>query len=109
MLNKMKFIEKLKNKKTKIKLIVILAVEFIAVLTILLLVLFAGKKSYTVTFDLNGGTLIGGEVEQRVVQGQNASPPSVAKYGHYLRGWSGSYKSVTRDVTVKAIWDHYEK
>ena len=106
MLNKMKFIEKLKNKKTKIKLIIILAVEFIAVLTILLLVLFAGKKSYTVTFDLNGGTLISGEVEQRVVQGQNASPPSVAKYGHYLRGWSGSYKSVTRNVTVKAIWEY---
>jgi hypothetical protein len=71
-----------------------------------MLVLFAGKKSYTVTFDLNGGVLLGGEVEQRVVQGQNATPPSVAKHGHYLLRWSGSYKSVTRDVTVRAIWEY---
>ncbi|MBR4836065.1 MAG: leucine-rich repeat protein [Clostridia bacterium] len=106
MSTKFNLIEKIKNNKTKIKLIAILAVEFIAVIIILALVLFAGKKSYTVTFDLNGGVLLGGEVEQRVVQGQNATPPSVAKYGHYLLRWSGSYKSVTRDVTVKAIWEY---
>lgn len=93
-------------KKQRIKLIIILALEFIAVLVIVLLILFAGKKSHTVTFDLNGGILLGGEVEQRVTQGQSANPPSVAKYGHYLRGWSGSYRSVTRDVTVKAIWEY---
>ena len=106
MSTKFNLIEKIKNNKTKIKLVAILAVEFIAVIIILALVLFAGKKSYTVTFDLNGGVLLGGEVEQRVVQGQNATPPSVAKYGHYLLRWSGSYKSVTRDVTVKAIWEY---
>ena len=106
MSTKFNLIEKIKNNKTKIKLVAILSVEFIAVIVILMLVLFAGKKSYTVTFDLNGGVLLGGEVEQRVVQGQNATPPSVAKYGHYLLRWSGSYKSVTRDVTVKAIWEY---
>ena len=95
-----------KNFSGKAKMIVIFAVEFIAILAILLLILFAGKKSHTVTFDLNGGILISGDVEQRVTQGQSANPPSVAKYGHYLRGWSGSYKSVTRDVTVKAIWEY---
>ena len=93
-------------KKQRIKLVIILALEFVAVLAILVLVLFAGKKSHTVTFDLNGGILLGGEVEQRVTQGQSANPPAVAKYGHYLRGWSGSYRSVTRDVTVKAIWEY---
>ena len=71
-----------------------------------MLIFLAGKKTHTVTFDLNGGILIGGDLEQTVMQGQNATPPSVAKYGHYLRGWSGSYKSVTRDVIVKAIWEY---
>ena len=96
----------IKNLKQKTKLILILAVEFIAIIVILALIFFAGKKTHTVTFDLNGGILLSGEVEQRVTQGQNAYPPSVAKYGHYLLGWSGSYKSVTRDVTVKAIWEY---
>ena len=102
----MKKLSEIKNLKQKTKLIIILAVEFIAIIVILALIFFAGKKTHTVTFDLNGGILLSGEVEQRVTQGQNATPPSVAKYGHYLRGWSGSYKSVTRDVTVKAIWEY---
>ena len=40
----------------KIKLFIILGVEFIAVAVILLLIFFSGKQSYTVQFDLNGGT-----------------------------------------------------
>ena len=99
-------LSKIKNMKQKTKLIIILAIEFVAIITILLLIFFAGKKTHTVTFDLNGGILLSGDVEQRVTQGQSATPPSVAKYGHYLRGWSGSYRSVTRDVTVKAIWEY---
>ena len=58
----MKMLEKIKNLRPKIRLIAILSVEFIAIITILLLVLFAGKKTHTVTFDLNGGVLLGGEV-----------------------------------------------
>ena len=99
-------LSEIKNLKQKTKLIIILAVEFAAIIAVLALIFFAGKKVHTVTFDLNGGILISGDLEQRVTQGQHASPPSVAKYGHYLRGWSGSYKSVTRDVTVKAIWEY---
>ncbi len=103
----MKFkLSEIKNLKQKTKLIIILSIEFIAIIVVLALIFFAGKKTYTVTFDLNGGILLGGEVEQRVTQGQNAYPPSVAKYGHYLMGWSGSYRSVTRDVTVRAIWEY---
>ena len=98
--------DKSKEKKQRVKLIIILAVEFIAIFTVLMLILFAGKKSYTVKFDLDGGILLSGDVEQRVVQGQSATPPTVAKYGHYLLGWTGSYSSVTRDVTVKAIWEY---
>lgn len=92
--------------KQKTKLIIVLAIEFVAISIILLLIFFAGKKSYTVTFDLNGGILISGDQIQRVTQGQSATPPNVAKDGHYLRGWAGTYHKVTRDSTVKAIWEY---
>lgn len=91
--------------KQKIKLGIILGVEFLAITLILILIFFAGKKSYTVTFDLNGGTLISGEVEQVVPQGKNATPPVVAKDGCYLHSWSGSYNRITRDIVIKAVWE----
>ena len=97
---------KIQNLRQKTKLVIILGVEFVVITLLIVLIFFAGKKSYTVTFDLNGGILISGEAQQRVTQGQSATPPNVAKFGHYLRGWSGSYKSVTRDVTVRAIWEY---
>ena len=91
--------------KQKIKLAIILGVEFVAIAVILILIFFAGKKSYTVTFDLNGGTLISGDLEQIVPQGKNATPPTVAKDGCYLHSWSASYKQITRDVIIKAVWE----
>lgn len=91
--------------KQKIKLGIILGVEFIAITVILILIFFAGKKSYRVTFDLNGGTLIAGDLEQVVAQGKNATPPTVAKDGCYLHSWSGSYRQVTRDVVITAVWE----
>ena len=91
--------------KHKIKLGIILGVEFVAIAVILILIFFAGKKTYTVTFDLNGGTLISGELEQTVSQGKSATPPVVAKDGCYLHSWSGSYRQVTRDVVVEAVWE----
>ena len=96
----------MKLTKQKAKFTIILAVEFIAVAILLILVFFAGKKSYDVTFDINGGTLISGSLTQRVTQGQSANPPSVVKEGHYLLGWTGSYKGVTSDRTLKAIWEY---
>ena len=91
--------------KHKIKLGIILGVEFVAITVILILIFFAGKKSYHVTFDLNGGTLIAGDLEQVVAQGKNATPPTVAKDGCYLHSWSGSYRQVTRDVVITAVWE----
>lgn len=91
--------------KQKIKLGIILGVEFVAIAVILILIFFAGKKSYTVTFDLNGGTLISGDLEQVVTQGKNATPPTVAKEGCYLHSWSASYKQITRDIVIKAVWE----
>ena len=92
--------------KDKIKILIILGVEFVAIAIILVMIFFAGKKTHTVTFDLDGGILLSGDVEQRVTQGHNATPPSVTKDGHFLRGWSGSYREITHDVTIKAIWEY---
>lgn len=92
--------------KEKVKVSILLGAEFLAIAIILLLIFFAGKKSYTVTFDLDGGTLIAGDVQQRVTQGHDANPPKVAKEGHYFLRWSGSYSKVTSDTTVKAIWEY---
>ena len=91
--------------KQKIKLGIILGVEFVAIAVILILIFFAGKKTYTVTFDLNGGTLISGELVQTVAQGKNATPPTVAKDGCYLHSWNASYRQVTRDITIVAVWE----
>ena len=92
--------------KQRLKLFTIIGVEFAAILSILLLIFLAGKKSYTVVFDLNGGTLISGDTEQRVTQGHDAVPPSVAKDGYYLLRWSASYKTVTKDLYIKAVWEY---
>ena len=92
--------------KQKVKLLIILAVEFVVIASILLLIFFAGKKSYTVTFDLNGGTLLSGNTVQRVTQGQSADPPEVTKDGASFRAWSGSYRQVTHDITIKAVWEY---
>ena len=92
--------------KQRVKLFIILGVEFVAIAVMLLLIFFAGKQSYTVTFDLNGGTLLSGDPVQRVTQGHNATPPNVTKEGHYFLKWSGSYSKVTHDVVVYAIWEY---
>ena len=102
----MKITEVVKGLSAKTKFIVILTVEFVAIAILLTLIFFAGKKSFDVTFDLDGGTLISGDTEQRVSQGQSAHPPVAVKEGHYLLGWQGSYKGVTSDRYIKAIWEY---
>ena len=92
--------------KYHIKLTIFIAVELIAVLVIVLLIMFAGRKTYTVTFDLNEGILLSGDLEQTVRIGQSATPPNVTKDGCYLRGWSVSYQKVTKDIVTKAVWEY---
>ena len=93
-------------KKARIKLWIILGVEFIAIIAMLCMIFFAGKKVYTVRFELNGGILISGETEQRVTQGKNATAPTVTKNGCYLLKWSTSYSRVTQDLVVEAVWEY---
>ena len=92
--------------KQKLRLFIIIGVEFLVIALILVLIFFAGKKSYTVTFDLDGGTLISGDLIQEVTQGGNATPPKVVKDGCYFHSWSASYNQVTRDMTIRAIWEY---
>ena len=92
--------------RQRIKLFIILGVEFIAIAVMLLLIFFAGKQVYTVEFDLNGGTLLSGDLVQKVTQGHNATAPTATKEGCYFLKWSGSYNKVTKDVYVKAIWEY---
>lgn len=92
--------------KGKIKIIITFAILFLAVSILLLVIFLAGKKTYVVEFDLDGGTLISGSLEQHVTQGQDAVPPTVVKEGAYLRSWSTSYKKITKDKVIRAIWEY---
>ena len=58
---------------------------------------------YTVTFDLNGGELVSGETEQRVLQGGNAVPPEAVN-GRRALSWKGDYANVSADTVVTAEW-----
>ena len=90
----------------KLKILIVFSILFLAIVILLALIFFEGKKTYTVQFELNGGTLLGGSLEQRVMQGQDAIPPSVVKDGAYLRGWSASYRRITRDIVIEAVWEY---
>lgn len=92
--------------KQKLRLFIIVGVEFLVIALILVLIFFAGKKSYTVTFDLDGGTLISGDLVQEVTQGGNATPPKTVKDGCYFHSWSASYNQITRNITIHAIWEY---
>ena len=92
--------------KVKARILLIFAMLFVAVSVLLLLIFFAGKKTYTVRFELNGGTLLSGSLEQSVTQGQDATPPSVVKHGAYLRSWSTSHKKITKDLVIEAVWEY---
>ena len=92
--------------KGKLKIIIAFSTLFLVVSVLLLLIFYAGKKTYVVTYDLNGGTLISGSLEQHITQGQNATPPVVVKDGSYLHSWSASSNHITKDMRIEAIWEY---
>ena len=97
----------MKNKyKGKLKIIIAFGILFLVVSVLLALIFLEGKKSYTVTFDPNGGTVLSGSLEQHVLQGQDAIPPSVVMDGAVLRGWSTSYRRITKDIVIEAVWEY---
>lgn len=97
----------MKNKyKGRWKIIIAFSVLFLIISVLLVLIFMEGKKSYTVRFELDGGTLLSGSLEQHVMQGQDAIPPSVVKDGAFLRGWSASYRRITKDMVIEAEWEY---
>ena len=97
----------MKTKHTgKTKIIIAFGILFLLVSILLGIIFLDSKKTYTVTFDPNGGTVLNGSLEQRVLQGQDAVPPSVVMDGAVLRGWSTSYRRVTKDIVVEAVWEY---
>ena len=92
--------------KKNYKIILFVSVQLAVVMAIILLVLFAGKKYYTVTFDLNGGTLISGNLVQSVRYGQSANPPEVTKDGAFFSEWSKPYNHITKNVEISAVWEY---
>lgn len=92
--------------KGKSNIVITFGILFLAVAVLLLLIFFAGKKTYVVQFDLDGGALISGSLEQHVTQGQDATPPVAVKDGAYLRTWSASYRRITKNIVIRAIWEY---
>lgn len=90
----------------KMKIVIIFSALFLVIATLLFLIFNEGKKSYTVTFDLDGGTLLNGSLEQTIIHGQDANPPTVVKDGAYLHSWSASCKHITKDMVIKAVWEY---
>ena len=94
------------ERKGKIRIILIFSILFLAVAILLALIFFSGKKTYVVRFELNGGTLVSGSLEQHVVQGQDAIPPTVVKEGAVFQDWSAPHKQITNDVVITALWEY---
>ena len=59
---------------------------------------------YTITFDLNGGTLLNGDLVQIVKQGEAATEPETGRSGYTFAGWDKAFDNITEDMTVTAIW-----
>lgn len=69
-----------------------------------LCMLFAAcSRKYTVTFRLNGGTLVSGELVQTVDAGDDAVAPKVEMKNMTL-SWNKDFSEVSRDMVVTAQW-----
>ena len=61
------------------------------------------KPTYTVTFDLNGGELVSGELTQTVTEGENAVCPEAVN-GRLALAWDKSAENITADTVITAQW-----
>lgn len=66
------------------------------------------RDKYTVTFDGNGGILVGGfgggRISRTVKYGGTALAPTFVLTGYTLNGWDKSFTNVSENVTIKAQW-----
>ncbi|MBN2653051.1 MAG: SUMF1/EgtB/PvdO family nonheme iron enzyme [Spirochaetales bacterium] len=78
--------------------------SFIFLLSILL-AFFGCKKSYNVTFVLDGGTRTGGgETSQLVEAGSAALAPEVSREWYALVEWDQDFSVILAELTVTAVW-----
>ncbi len=62
-------------------------------------------QSYTVLFDLAGGTHTGGgALSQTVVHGASATAPALERLGYQFLGWDSDLAGITSNKTITAKW-----
>ncbi len=61
-------------------------------------------KVYEVRFELNGGTLVSGQLLQHVTEGGAAVAPEAEREGYELSGWDGAIEAVTENTVAVARW-----
>ncbi len=94
------------NNKTKI---IAGACAIVGIVAVVVAILLSGSKTYTVSFDTDGGSFIS---MQEIKKGEKISKPTnPAKEGYSFVRWEYQNKeydftsTVENDMTLKAIWD----
>ena len=59
---------------------------------------------YEIRFEMNGGTLISGQLLQRIEEGGAAEAPEVQRAGYVFDGWDKSFDAVSESMVVVAQW-----
>ena len=98
------------EKKTKILIGCIIAFAF---LCFLIAFLISNNKTYTITFDSNGGTYVSSQKIKK--NGYVSKPVNPTKVGYEFVEWQFNGKKydftlkVKKDITLKAIWQEEKK
>ena len=64
----------------------------------------SSPKIYEVRFELNGGTLVSGQVLQRIEEGTAAEAPEVEREGYVFDGWSEALDAIGANTVAVAQW-----
>ena len=70
----------------KLKILIVFSILFLAIVILLALIFFEGKKTYTVRFELDGGTLPEG-YWSKYSPGVAFTLPEPTKDGYVFKGW----------------------
>lgn len=78
-------------------------ITFILLAVLLSVLLSCAEKTVTVTFDIDGGEFISGQLVQEVQIGESAVAPIITKEGHTLT-WDKPLDNITSNQTITAVW-----